>query len=285
MLLAAVAYGIATVAQAIGVRRLAALPRPRRVTDVARAGWPYAAGLGLDGLGFLASIAALRRLPLFLVQSAIASSVAVTAVTGAVVLGTWLTRREWLAVAGVVVGLALLALTAVEGPAVHPGRGFGSAVTVALLLVAVLLGWGLARRGHPTSVPALAAAAGLGFGIVGVAARTLAVPNPLWHLLLHRHLWILATAGILGTVAYAAALERGSVTSVAAICFSVETLLPAAVGLAWLGDRVHPGWWPLASLGFLVALGGCLTLAGRAEPPSPPDGSAEPGSTSRVRAG
>ncbi len=285
MLLAAVAYGIATVAQAIGVRRLAALPRPRRIADVVRAVWPYAAGLGLDTLGFLASIAALRRLPLFLVQSAIASSVAVTALASAIVLGTRLTRRERLAVAGVVLGLALLAVTAVQGPAVRPGRGFGSAVMGALVLVAALLGWGLARRGHQTSVPALAAAAGLGFGIVGVAARTLVVPDPLWHVLLHRHVWILVAAGILGTIAYAAALESGSVTSVAAICFSVETLIPAAVGLAWLGDRVHAGWWPLAGLGFLVALGGCLSLAGRAEPPPAPDGSGEPGSTSRVRAG
>ena len=281
-LLAAVAYGIATVAQAIGVRRLAALPGPRRATAVLRAGWPYAAGLALDVLGFLASIAALRRLPLFLVQSAIASSVAVTAVLCALVLGQRLVRREWLAVVGVVAGLALLAVTAVEGPATRPGSGFGVAVLVSLLLVGGLLAVGLARRDHRSAVAVLAAAAGLAFGVVGVAARTLVTPHPLWHLVLHRHLWVLAVAGVLGTVAYAAALERGSVTSVAAVTFSVETLLPAAVGLLWLGDGVRSGWWPLAVLGFAVALGGCLTLAGRADPA--PHGT-DAGATSPVRAG
>lgn len=282
-LLAAVAYGVATVAQAVGVRRLAALPRPRTPAAVIRTGWPYAAGLGLDALGFLASIAALRRLPLFLVQSAIASSIAVTAVTSALVLGGRLARREWLAVGAVVAGLALLAVTAAQGPAARAGRGFGTSVAGALLLVAALLAWGLARRQRPSSVPVLAVAAGLGFGVVGVAARTLFVPHPLWQVLLHRHVWVLAAAGILGTIAYAAALERGAVTSVAAICFSVETLLPAAVGLIWLGDRVGHGLWPLAAAGFSLALAGCLSLAGRAEPI--PDGAAGTGPTSRARAG
>ncbi|MEO7069275.1 MAG: hypothetical protein ABI131_02165 [Nostocoides sp.] len=282
-LLAAVAYGIATVAQAVGVRRLAALPRPRGIAAVVRAGWPYAAGLSLDLAGFLASISALRRLPLFLVQSAVASSIAVTAVLGAVVLGHRLSRRERLAVAGVVAGLALLAVTAVSGPATRPGRGFGLSVTLSLVVVAGLLVWGVTHRGQATSVPALSVAAGLAFGVVGVAARTLAVPHPLWHLVLHRHVWLLAVAGVLGTIAYAVALERGSVTSVAAICFSVETLLPAAVGLVWLGDGVRAGWWPVTALGFAATLGGCLTLAGRAEPTLV--GDAGPGPTSRARAG
>ena len=90
---AALAYGAATILQAIGVRRLAAAEPHWRAR--ARAGWPYAAGLGLDLVGFAVSVIALRTLPLFLVESAVASSVAVTAVLSVLVLGVRLTLRDF----------------------------------------------------------------------------------------------------------------------------------------------------------------------------------------------
>ena len=46
-LLAAVAYGVATILQALAVRRMAALPSPTPVTTRLKAGWPYAVGLAL----------------------------------------------------------------------------------------------------------------------------------------------------------------------------------------------------------------------------------------------
>jgi len=101
-LLAALAYGAATVLQAVGVRRVAALPPGTALRDRARTGWPYAVGLALDALGFLASVAALRTLPLFLVESAVASSVAVTAVLSVVVLGVRLRTAEVVALMVVV---------------------------------------------------------------------------------------------------------------------------------------------------------------------------------------
>ncbi|HET8988831.1 MAG TPA: hypothetical protein VFN43_10000, partial [Humibacillus sp.] len=93
-LTAAVAYGGATILQAIGVRRVAALPSHARLSRRLKVGWPYPAGLALDAAGFLASVVALRTLPLFLVESAVASSVAVTAVLSVVVLRVPLQRKE-----------------------------------------------------------------------------------------------------------------------------------------------------------------------------------------------
>ena len=81
-LVAAVAYGAATIMQAVAVHRMARLPKGTGLVARTRVGWPYAVGLGLDGLGFLASVAALRTLPLFLVESAVASSVASSASSG-----------------------------------------------------------------------------------------------------------------------------------------------------------------------------------------------------------
>ena len=55
---------------------------------------PYVAGLGLDAVGFVASLVALRSLPLFLVQAVIASSVGVTAVLAWRFLAVRLDRQE-----------------------------------------------------------------------------------------------------------------------------------------------------------------------------------------------
>ncbi len=65
---------------------------------------PFIASLGIDLVGFIAQLVALRRLPLFAVQAMIAANVAVTAVFAALLMHIVLSWREWLAVAGVVCG-------------------------------------------------------------------------------------------------------------------------------------------------------------------------------------
>ena len=77
--------------------------------------------------------------------------------------------------------------------------------------------------------------------------------------------WALILGGIIAVVAYGMALDSGSATSVAAITFSVETIVPSAIGLMFLGDNIRPGMGLVAAIGFLATLAGCLTLASRAE--------------------
>jgi drug/metabolite transporter (DMT)-like permease len=264
-----VAYGSATVLQAIGVRRFAdapAHPVRRRLW----AGRLYAVGLGLDGAGFLASVLALRTLPLFVVESAIASSVAVTAVLSAVVLQVRLSGRERLALACTAAGLVALAVSASEGSAVRPDAA-GFLVLLAAVPVGVMLaiGWRL-PRGSRLGVTLLSAAAGLGFGGVGVAARVLELPHPWWHAVGDPLVIALVVHTVLAMTAYAVALERGRASTVAALTFAVETLVPAAIGLVWLGDAVRPGpgWAVVAGLGFVATLGGSIALASHAEPPA-----------------
>ncbi|WP_296137559.1 hypothetical protein [uncultured Corynebacterium sp.] len=114
---AAIAYGGATILQAIAVGRLAALPAGSSWGRRIRAGWLYDLGLVCDFLGFLMSALALHSLPLFLVESTVASSVAVTAVLAVVVLHQRLTMHEAIAVAVLVAGLIVLGVTAEEGSA------------------------------------------------------------------------------------------------------------------------------------------------------------------------
>lgn len=281
-LLAALAYGAATVLQAVGVRRVGALPTGTALSGRIRAGWPYAVGLALDAAGFVASLAALRTLPLFLVESAVASSVAVTAVLSVVVLHVRLGAAEVVALCGVGAGLTGLALAAVDGPAEQPGPGATWMLAVAAALVAALLGAGAHDHDHRRGTVLLSVAAGLGFGGVGVAARLLELPSPLWRLTTSGLAWTLVVHAALATVAYAVALSRGRVTTVAALTFATETVVPAAVGLLALGDRVAPGRTPLAVAAFVVTLAGCIALAGRAEPAEPhePAGKVEPSTDS-----
>jgi drug/metabolite transporter (DMT)-like permease len=256
---AAALYGAGTVLQAVGVRRggaAAGQAWPARVWS----GRMYVGGLLLDALGFLASIAALRTQPLFVVESVLASSVAITAVLAVLFLGVRLTRLEVGALAGVGAGLVLLAISAREGHAVTLSAPMAwlllaTAVPVAALGLVALRGSGSA------GATLLAVTAGLGFGGVGIAARVVVMPSAAWRLVLDPVAWAVVVYGLLSLVAYGLALQRGSVTTTAAVTFTVETVVPAAIGLGWLGDHVRPGAAPVAALGFVLTLGGCILLA------------------------
>jgi drug/metabolite transporter (DMT)-like permease len=255
---AAILYGVGTVLQAEGLRRSA---RSRATTLWGRiqAGWLYAVGLALDGAGFLASVAALRSLPLFIVESAVASSVAVTAILAAIFLGGRLDRPTVLALVVVGVGLVGLAASAVEGPA---KTLTGSAAVLLLLLTmpTAVLGFIGFRMQAAGGVALLAVVAGLGFGGAGVAARTLSLSDG-WKVLIDPVAWSLLVYGVLALAAFGLALQRGSVTVVAAVTFSIETVVPAAVGLIWLDDQVRAGFAWLTVVGFVLTLGGSVRLA------------------------
>jgi hypothetical protein len=262
---AAIAYGAASVLQAIGVQRMAAIPSGSMLRSRVAAGRPYALGLILDVLGFVASVAALRTLPLFLVESAVASSVAVTAVLAVLVLDLHLRRAEITALAVIGVGLVLLAVSAEPGPAHHAGATAGWVLLGTVALVALLLLIGLRDANHARASLVLATTAGLGFGLVGIAARALAVRHPLWRTAADPVLWALLAQGALAVVAFGFALHRGRVTTVAAITMVAETIFPAVVGLVFLGDAVRQHLVPVAVIGFLATLAGSLALADQAE--------------------
>lgn len=258
-LAAALLYGGGTILQAVGVRRAAAA----EVTGMwarAWAGRVYALGLLLDAVGFLASLLALRTLPLFVVESAIASSVAITAVLAVLFLHVRLSRRETVALVAVGVGLVALAVSARAASAAPLSRPEAWILLGSVLPVAAFGAVAL-RLGGSAGAASLAATAGLGFGGVGIAARVVDVPAAWWRLMLDPVSWALVGFSAIALVAYAVALERGAVTTVAAVTFVVETVVPAAIGLAWLGDGVRPGGAPVAVIGFVLALGGSVVLA------------------------
>jgi len=270
--LAALCYGIGSVLQAIGARRTTEGEGldPRLFVRLLKQ-LPYVAGLVLDGIGFLGAVVALRSLPLFLVQSAIAASVGVTAVMAVIVLHAKLSGKEIVALIGLGVGLLLLAIAAQPESAKQIPTAGVIALYIGIAFV-LLLGWGSTRASGPMAAAGLAAAAGLGFGGVGISARVLVVPTDLWRILLDPVLWSLAIYGILSLLLFATALQRGSVTSVSAVTFAVETVVPALIGIVLLGDRARSGLAIVAIAGFVFAVVSSIALAryGEIEPSQKP---------------
>jgi drug/metabolite transporter (DMT)-like permease len=221
--------------------------------------WRFIASLGLDLIGFLSQLVALRQLPLFAVQAMIAANLAVTAVFAAWLMHVLLSWREWLAVGGVVTGVGLLGSSAGSEGATRVGPTFQMALIVAVAGIAVG-GLAAAKLPGPLRTPALGAVAGLGYAVLAVAARILPGFSP-QQLIRSPASYALAAAGIVSFMLYAAALEGGSVTVATAAVVLAETTPPAVVGVLFLGDTTRPGLTAVAIAGFALAVTCAVQLA------------------------
>jgi drug/metabolite transporter (DMT)-like permease len=270
-LTSAFCYGIAAVMQAMAVR--SASRRPARIQDGSPAAgrvdpglivrllgqWRFVASLGIDIVGFLAQLVALRRLPLFAVQAVIASNLAVTAVLAAWLMQVRLRMAECLAVTGVIVGVGLLGTSAGGEGAADVDPPFQVALMVAVAVVA-LAGMAAARLHGPARTPLLGACAGLGYAVLAVSARIL--PGfSVTQLVRSPAAYTLAAAGIVSFMLYATALESGSVTVATAAVVLAETVPPAIVGVMFLGDTTRHGLTGVAVSGFILAVASAVALA------------------------
>ncbi|MEZ0492578.1 hypothetical protein AB2L28_10045 [Kineococcus sp. TBRC 1896] len=251
--LAALGYAAGSILQAVGVRGgsgAAALTRSPL----------YLTGLGCDGLAWLLSLVALRRLPTFAVQSLLAGSLALTVLLARAFLGSRLRPRDTAAVLGLVAALAVVGGAGTEqpSPTVGPGGQVALCVAAGLALVAVL---GLRRSGSA----AFAGLAGLGYSVAALGARAVTLPDAwsqAWRVGLEPVAWAVVVAGVAGTLGYAAALEKGPVGPATALLWSVEVVVPAVAGFWLLGDVVRPGWWVPTVAALLVVVGCSVVLAG-----------------------
>jgi drug/metabolite transporter (DMT)-like permease len=254
-LAAAVAFGVASLLQEDGARRSPAQRDVglRLLGEFLRQP-AFLIGTALDGAGFVLTFVALRHLPLFAVEAAVSSAVAVTAV-GAARRGQRLSRAGRAAVAAVVVGLAFIGSSALpEGPPTLAGPGRLALLGGVPALAAA--GFVAGRRIHgEVAAPLLGGMAGLAFALFGVAGRVLPhapyVQDPV--------AWAALAYIALGILLYGAALQRGPVTAVMASTTAVETVFPALVGLA-LADGARAGLGPIALIGFLMTTAATLVL-------------------------
>lgn len=274
-LFASCCYGVASAMQSVAARAAADDRQgvdPRLLFRLAGQ-WRYLLSLLLDLLGLVGQVLALRRLPLFLVQAVLAASIVVTALLAVRWLGARFARREWWSVALVGGGLAVLGASAGgegTGPA---GRGFGWTLLIAVGVLA-LLGVAAGRLPDGPRTASLGLVAGLCFGAVGLAVRvlpSLAVPA----LLTEPATYAAVLAGVTAMWFYAAAMQRGGVVVATATMLIGETVPPAVIGVAMLGDQPRSGWTPVAVAGFVAAVAGALLLARFGEPDRAADATAE----------
>ena len=270
----AFAFAAAAVLQALGaakVSRSATTIEERRCSDKSHPSLrstgatmitgPFLIGFIFDIIGFVATIASARMIPLFLSQTIISARLVATALLAMVVMKIHLTMRDWIAVLVVVASLVLLAVSAgKEG--VDDDRWMHWVVLAAgpLLLV---LGIVAMRRLHRHIASATGLIAGAIFGVMAVASRIVDGLDPfdVADLFTDPAFYGLLISGMCGFYLFTIALQTGSVNGAAAALVVGQTVLPGAVGIAFLGDITRSGWGPAAIVAFCAAVVGGVVLA------------------------
>src|SRR6266498_2936293 len=257
--LATLASGSGSVLESIGVRRAGAYGGTALALVALRRQYIYFLGIVVDLAGFVCAAAALHRLPLFLVQSALAFSVGVTATISAF-MGTRLAGAGWTWLGIGAVGLIMLGVSAEPSPAqpLPPGWRW---LLLGMTVPVAVLAWHARRRARSWTAPVLAFCAGLGFCVVGVSARTLSIPDSTWRLILEPSSWAILLNGLTAAAVFAMALQNSGATAVTAIMFTTNTTLSSAVGLAYLDDHIRTGFVTVAAAGFLLAITGAIRTA------------------------
>jgi drug/metabolite transporter (DMT)-like permease len=260
---AAVVFGIASILQAVGSRKVPTGSEldPRRLGGfvVALLRQPMFLGaLVLQLAGFGLHFVALRLLPLYLAQAGIAMSLVVTALLATRLMADQLSAIEWSAVIAVCVGLGLLAVSSGDAGEAARHHGLTIGLIVGLITIAVLGGL-LSRSQHASAVALLGMLAGLGYAGVAISARLLD-DSSISALLHSPTTYTLPISGALAFILYSLALQRGSVTLATTPMIALQTVTPAVVGVVLLDDAIRSGWYAGALGGFVVTAVGALIL-------------------------
>lgn len=258
-LAAAVVFGVASILQATGSRRVSSRSafRLRTVGQLLRQP-TFVAAVLLNLLGFVLHLIAVRMLPLFLAQAGIAASLAVTALLAVRIFHDRLGASEWGAVAAVCLGLALL--TAAAG-GTGENRATATSAVALFAVAALMVVGGLAATGAQGvgAAAVLSVLAGVGFANSALASRLLpeltvssVFGSPVTY--------ALALSGGLAFLLYSLALQRSSITVATAPMIVLQTALPAVVGVLALGDEVRQGWDVGALVGSVLVAAGAVVL-------------------------
>jgi drug/metabolite transporter (DMT)-like permease len=221
---------------------------------------PYVAGITIDLIGWIFSLYALQYLPIFLVASVISASIIVTALLEKLFLRINIPKQAYLAMVAVVIGLVVLGITAAPTRAEPINDPLMMGLVLAPFFIG-LLGYVIARRKSYRSACALAVLSGLAFGTTSVVARALDFSRPFMHLVFSPMTFVLISSTGLGILLFATALQRTHATVMNAFMSVTQTLVPAAVGLVFLGDSARNGMEYLVVIGSLLVLGGVIHLA------------------------
>jgi drug/metabolite transporter (DMT)-like permease len=223
--------------------------------------WLGATVLGLAGWPL--EIVALLLAPLTVVQPCLASGLVVLLWLGVTRLGERPGRREHLAVAAIVAGVAGVAWAAPDRTTDHAGT---AAIAVALVLVALPIGapYALRREGSAAGTLAIVGA-GFGYAWTAIASKLLTDELSTGTLIV-AVIWLASAAASegLALLSEMSALQSRPATRVAPVMFAVQVIVPVI-----LAPLIFEEKWsttPLdggALIAFIVlALVGVVLLAG-----------------------
>ena len=223
--------------------------------------WLGATALGL--LGWPLEIVALLLAPLTVVQPCLVSGLIVLLWLGTTRLGERPGRREYLAVAAIIGGVAGVAWAAPERTTDHAGT---AAIALALGLVAIPIALPYLLRGRRAAGGlVMVLSAGFGYAWTAIASKLLTDELAAGTLIVAA-VWLvtaLASEG-LALLSEMSALQRRPATHVAPVMFAVQVLVPVILAPLIFEERWSTT--PLdgaALLAFmLVALAGTTLLAG-----------------------
>jgi hypothetical protein len=256
----ALCFGVSAILEDLAAKQTptARLSTTRAILEITTRRW-YLLGMALGLLGWLLSLLALQRLPVFAVQAVGAASI------GVVVLLHWaltrvpVPRRQAALLVTLAAGLVALAVAAKPGGPESVSGWFDASIWIGIGIMTVV--GVLAFRVHGDRGAAiLGAVSGLAYGGTALCARALETDHTLRGVLLDPLLLALLPLAGLGIAFFASALQRGSVAVAAACQRASTTIVPAAVGLALLGDEARAGLAPLAYAGFVVTVASVLGL-------------------------
>ncbi len=223
--------------------------------------WLGATALGLAGWPL--EIAALLLAPLTVVQPCLVSGLILLLWLGATRLGEAPGRREFVAVAAIVAGVAGVAWAAPERTTDHAGT---AAIALAMALVAVPIATPYLLRGRAGAAGMLAVvSAGFGYAWTAIASKLLTDELAAGALLV-AVAWLataVASEG-LALLSEMSALQKRPATRVGPAMFAVQVLVPVILaplifGESWSGTPLG-GVALIAFMG--VALAGTILLAG-----------------------
>ncbi|GLY17650.1 hypothetical protein LWF15_09265 [Kineosporia rhizophila] len=276
-LVAAVMYGVGSIMQARASREI---PEggltPGTVIGLLRQPLLLASILLLL-LGYVFHLVSVRHVPLFLAQTGIAVSLVVTALLAVRYFGDRLSRLEWGAIVAVVAGLVLLSASAGETGTERATPALTTSLFVVLALIVVVVFFATRFEGA-LAAAVLGLAGGMGYAIVAIASRLL--PDfVIADLITSASTYALVASGVLAFFIYSLALQRGSVTAATTSLITTQTIAPTIAGVAFLGDEVREGYWPLFVVGFLltaVAAAVLVRFEGIGDPVREADDDADP---------
>jgi drug/metabolite transporter (DMT)-like permease len=223
--------------------------------------WLVATLIGL--LGWPLEIAALLMAPLTVVQPCLASGLVLLLWLGVTRLGERPGRREYGAVAAIVLGVLGIALAAPERTTSNAGT---VPIAIALVLVAIPILAPYAVRGRAGAAGTLAVvAAGFGYAWTAIASKLLTDELSAGSLAV-AVIWLATAAASegLALLSEMSALGRRPATRVAPVMFAVQVVVPVVLAPlifeeSWSGT---PGGGVALVVAVLLVLAGVVALAG-----------------------